>query len=217
MKSLITILFLCGLASPAFAHETALEKINVDTSRPAVQRGAETLMDNCHSCHSLKYINYKDLLGLGVDKAKVAAWQGDLPATSPLTGQLSDEIALQSFGKVPPDLSLMISAREGRGNYMYSYLMGYFTTPDGTLSNHVFPETKMPDVLAVSGATEPAQRAELQNKAKDIVSFLSWTADPHEAERITLGYYVLAYLVVLTVLMYLLKKQIWARLEKSKN
>jgi ubiquinol-cytochrome c reductase cytochrome c1 subunit len=53
----------------------------------------------------------------------------------------------------------------------------------------------------------------MQNTAKDIVSFLSWAADPHAGERIRLGYYVIGYLLLLTGLLYLVKKQIWSRLK----
>jgi cytochrome c1 len=71
----------------------------------------------------------------------------------------------------------------------------------------------MPDILNGSGATDGAQRAEVQGKARDIVSFLTWASDPHEAERIRLGYYVIGYLIVLTTLLYFVKKQIWAKLK----
>jgi cytochrome c1 len=65
----------------------------------------------------------------------------------------------------------------------------------------------------MSGATEAAQRTEIQNNARDIVSFLAWAADPHEQDRHKLGYYVLGYLFVLTFMLYLVKNQIWSRLK----
>ena len=79
---------------------------------------------------------------------------------------------------------------------MYSYLLGYSVNPEGVTENHYYPPTKMPDILGISTAPE-AQRPEIQGTAHDIVSFLSWAADPHGDERIRLGYYVMAYLVVL--------------------
>jgi ubiquinol-cytochrome c reductase cytochrome c1 subunit len=65
----------------------------------------------------------------------------------------------------------------------------------------------------MSGTTDPAQRAELQAKARDIVSFLAWAADPHEGERRKLGQYVIAYLLFLAVLLFVVKNQIWSRLK----
>jgi cytochrome c1 len=213
MKKLIVISILCCCSLPVGAEEFALEKIQVETSMSAVERGAEALMNTCHSCHSLKYITYRDLDKFGMDRKKVEDWRGDQPLDAAMTSQLSDETAIQSYGKIPPDLSLMTKAREGGPNYVYSYLIGYYITPEGMTSNHVFPETKMPDMMGMSGATDPAQRAEIQGRARDIVSFLNWAADPHEEERHKLGYYVIGYLLVLTVLLYFVKNQIWSRLK----
>jgi ubiquinol-cytochrome c reductase cytochrome c1 subunit len=213
MKILIVVLMLYCSTSPVWATDAKLENIQVDTSVPAVERGVDTLMNYCHSCHSLKYIKYSDLATFGIDKKKIEAWRGDQPLDAAMTSQLPDDTALQMYGKVPPDLSLVTKAREGGTNYVYSYLIGYYITQEGMTSNHVFPETKMPDMLGMSGATDPAQRAELQAKARDIVSFLAWAADPHEEERHRLGYYVIGYLVMLTLLLYIVKNQIWSRLK----
>jgi ubiquinol-cytochrome c reductase cytochrome c1 subunit len=213
MKNLFIISMLCGFTLSASAMEAKLEPVKVETGVPAVERGMDALMNDCRSCHSLKYVKYRDLASFGMDKDKIAAWRGDQPLDAALTSQLTDDAAMQSFGKIPPDLSLMVGAREGGASYVYSYLLGYYNTPEGIPGNHIFPETKMPDVLGISGATDPAQRAELQRKARDIVSFLAWASDPHEEERHRLGYYVIGYLVVLTSLLYLVKNRIWSRLK----
>ena len=91
--------------------------------------------------------------------------------------------------------------------------MGYYVSAEGMPGNHIYPETKMPDILGISTASDAAQRTEMQGKARDIVSFLAWAADPEEQERHRLGYYVLAYLCVLTFLLYLVKNQIWSKLK----
>ena len=70
----------------------------------------------------------------------------------------------------------------------------------------------MPDVLSYSDAKDSAQREPLEQQAKDAAAFLNWAADPHAAERRHMGYYVLGYLVILTILLYLSKRRIWARL-----
>jgi cytochrome c1 len=213
MSKYIALLALCCIVFPASATEYRLEKFQVDTSVIAVERGVDTFMNACHGCHSLKYVHYRDLVSFGIDKDRITAWRGDSTLDSAMTSLLSDEAALQSFGKVPPDLSMMVRAREGGSSYLYSYLIGYYHTADGKTSNHVFPLTKMPDALEISSATDPAKRLEAQEKAHDIVSFLSWAADPHEAEREALGYYVIGYLIILTVLLYNVKLQVWSRLK----
>lgn len=213
MKKLVAMLVFYGCVLPAWAAETKLENIQVETSVAAVERGAETLMNACHGCHGLKYIKYRDLAAFGIDKKKIDDWRGDQPLDVSLASLLPDDAAMQSFGTIPPDLSLMIKAREGGASYVYSYLIGYYPTPEGMLGNHIFPETKMPDALGIGGVTDPAQRAELQGKARDIVSFLAWAADPHEEERHKLGYYVIGYLVILTSLLHFVKDQVWSRLK----
>ena len=213
MNKLIAILILYCFISPVWAIEAMLESIKVDSSASAVERGADNLMNACHGCHSLKYIRYRDLLKYGMDKKKVDEWRGDQPLDAAITSQMPDDAAKLSFGKSPPDLSLINKARDGGANYVYSYLTGYYTIKEGMSGNHIFPETKMPDVLGMSGATEPAQRKEIQGKASDIVSFLNWAADPHEEERHKLGYYVIGYLVFLSLLLYFVKNQIWSKLK----
>ena len=213
MKKLITILASCCIAASALASEAKLETVKVSLDIPTVERGVDAVMDNCHSCHSMKYIKYRDLLTFGISKQKVDAWRGDQPMDAALLAQMSESDAMAAYGKAPPDLSLMAKARDGGTSYVYSYLLGYYVTPEGMPGNHIYPETKMPDILGMSGTTDAAQRAEIQGKARDIVSFLAWAADPEEQARHKLGYYVLGYLFVLTSLLYLVKNQIWAKLK----
>jgi cytochrome c1 len=212
MSTWLKLLLLSCISLSAWANETVLDKVNLETDLKSIERGANTLMGACHSCHTLKYVHYNDLLNFGMDKDKVEAWRGDQSLDSALIAQMSEADAINMFGKAPPDLSLMVKARDGGPNYVYSYLLGYYKKPDGSTGNHIYPETKMPDILNSSGSADGAERAELQRQARDIVSFLTWVSDPHEAERIRLGYYVIGYLIVLTTLLYFVKKQIWSKL-----
>lgn len=206
-------LILLLLAGTAWAEtEMPLNKVDVATDLPTLERGAETVIYVCTGCHSLKYIHFRDLAKLGIAREKVDEWRGDNPMGAYIHAQMTPDIAEASYGKAPPDLSLINKAREGGANYIYSYLLGYYLTPDGMIGNHYYPPTKMPDVLQAASVTDPAERAQLEKSARDVVSFLSWAADPHAQERKTLGYYVIAYLIFFTTLMFLLKKKIWGKL-----
>ena len=214
MKSLLQIIMLCSISLGAWANEEAtLDKVNLETDVKSVERGADAMINNCHACHSMKYVHYRDLLTYGMDKQKVEGWRGDQPLDSAVMAQMAETDAIASFGKAPPDLSLMVKAREGGANYLYSYLLGYYITKEGVPGNHFYPETKMPDVLNVSSIAEGASHSEVQAQARDIVSFLAWVADPHAQERLHLGRYVILYLLILTVLLYFVKKQVWAGLK----
>ncbi|MFA6972958.1 MAG: cytochrome c1 [Gallionella sp.] len=213
MSKLLMMVLLCSFN--AWAADAGLEKITVETDLPALERGADALMNDCHSCHSLKYIKYRDLASFGLDKQKVDAWRGDQTLDAPLLATMSESDAMLAFGKAPPDLSLMARARDGGASYVYSYLVGYYMTPEGIPGNHIYPATRMPDPLGISSATDSKRRTEIEGRARSIVSFLAWAADPHGAERIRLGYYVIAYLIVLTTLLYFVKNLIWSRLKRS--
>ena len=49
----------------------------------------------------------------------------------------------------------------------------------------------------------------LANYAADITAFLSWAADPSHDERKRMGWQVMLYLLVTSVLLYVAKKRIW--------
>ena len=52
----------------------------------------------------------------------------------------------------------------------------------------------------------------LEQHARDIVTFLAWAAEPEMEERKRLGIKVLIFVLVLTAMLYALKRQIWSRL-----
>ena len=56
--------------------------------------------------------------------------------------------------------------------------------------------------------------ANLHQLSYDIVSFLNWAAEPELQKRKSLGLKVLLFLIVLTLLLYVTMKEIWARIEK---
>jgi cytochrome c1 len=55
-------------------------------------------------------------------------------------------------------------------------------------------------------------KGSLTQNARDVVSFLAWAADPSLDARKELGWLVLLYLVITTVLLYLVKRRIWSRI-----
>ena len=48
------------------------------------------------------------------------------------------------------------------------------------------------------------------NYAKDVAAFLTWAAEPTLDERKKIGFRVIIFLIVLSSLLYLTKKKIWA-------
>jgi len=213
IKRLMLPLLFFTYSFVANASEAGLDLEKIPSDSASILRGAEHVVNNCVSCHSLKYIKYTDMLALGVPQATVDAWRGFNPVNAHILAQMPAEAAAAAFGGiVPPDLSLMASARDGGVHYLYSYLLGYSVDAKGETVNRIYPGTRMPDILALSTTTDVKARNDIIASAKDISAFLNWTADPHADERKQLGIYVIAYLLLLTVLLYFWKNQIWRKL-----
>lgn len=100
-------------------------------------------------------------------------------------------------GAYPPDLSLITKARHNGQNYVFSLLTGYRDPPagiairEGLHYNPYFPggAIAMPQML-IDGAVEyedgtPATEAQM---GKDVVTFLSWAAEPEMEERKLMGF-----------------------------
>ncbi len=203
--------FFLLVTAQAVWGEAVLKDVEINHDPATLRRGAETVTSVCMSCHSLKYLRYRDLLDVGFSRAEVEAMSMGNKMGDPLLAMTPADIAQQSYGRVPPDLSLMAKARTGGAAYIYSLLTGYYQDAAGQVDNHVFPGTAMPDMLGWSSA-DTQQRIEIETQSREAAAFLQWAADPRAAERKGLGYYVVGYLIVLTVLLYLVKRRVWARL-----
>lgn len=117
----------------------------------SVQRGARNFVSYCLGCHSLKYERWSRL---GAD-LKIPAELLEKDLVSPgakatdyiLTGMPAAD-AETWFGKVPPDLSLMVRAR-GK-DYIYQFLTTFYVDParETGANNLALPTTAMPDVLS---------------------------------------------------------------------
>jgi ubiquinol-cytochrome c reductase cytochrome c1 subunit len=128
---------------------------------------------------------------------------------------------------VPPDLSLITKAREDGAAYVYSLLTGYsgmpaelheefpeFSTPTGLYFNRYFPNLNiaMPPPLATDGQVTYADgtQATVDQMAKDVAAFLTWSAEPTLVKRKQTGWAVVGFLLFATILAWLAKKQVWA-------
>lgn len=200
-------------------HGVALKHAKVDTTdQEQLRRGLTVFTEVCMGCHSAKYVTYKNLMDypeLALSREEVDELRGDKPLTAGLITDLSPEDAEVSYGKVPPDLSVMANARRGGADYIYSILTGFEHDPNGKIPdgnyNLYFPGNRiaMPDPLSWLDHDE-ADTEMLEQQAQDVAAFLTFIADPHQNERRALGFWVVGFLIVLTIVLYLLKKAVWA-------
>lgn len=112
--------------------------------------------------------------------------------------------------------------QEGGPDYIYALLTGYgdppadFKMADGMNYNNTFAghQVAMPPPLS-DGAVpyQDGTKPTLDNYAHDVAAFLAWAADPTLDQRKRIGWQVMLYLLVTTVLLYLAKKRIWSAIK----
>ena len=212
--------------------------------RASLQRGYQVYSEVCSACHSIKYLSYRNLSEPGgpefsEQQAKIIASQfevtdgpnsdGDMytrPArlSDNFVEPYANEQAARALngGAYPPDMSVLVKARKGGANYIYSVLLGYEEPPSGViLDDGVYynkfmygKKIKMPqplsdDLVEYSDGT----KATSEQMAKDVVTFMMWAAEPHLEQRHKTGFRVIIYLIILTILVYFSMKKIWSRIE----
>jgi cytochrome c1 len=118
---------------------------------------------------------------------------------------------------------ILKSYQEGGADYIFGLLTGYVADPpagfqmaEGKYYNKVFPghQISMPPPLTDGAvAYQDGMPPKLENYARDVIAFLSWTADPTLDQRKRIGWQVMLYVIVTTALLYLGKKRIWSAIK----
>jgi cytochrome c1 len=117
---------------------------------------------------------------------------------------------------------ILNSYQEGGADYIYALMTGFSDPPagfhlvDGKYYNHAFPghQISMPPPLSDGAVSyQDGTPDTVQNYAHDVAAFLSWTADPSLDQRKRIGWQVMLYLLVTTVLLYIGKRRIWSAIK----
>lgn len=204
----------------------------------SAQRGLQIYGEVCSGCHSMRQLHYRDLAGIGLNPEQVKAFAAGFtvpqglddsgqpkegPATpanrfrSPFPNDKAARAA--NNGALPPDLSLIVNAREGGANYIYGLLTSYanppggFSLQDGMYFNKMYPghQIGMPKPLEDGRvAYTDGTPNSVDQMAKDVVTFLTWAANPEMAERKAMGIRAIGFLVLLGGLTYAIKRKVWA-------
>ncbi|MCF7822105.1 MAG: cytochrome c1 [Mariprofundaceae bacterium] len=217
----LTLMLAPAMAS-ASGDGVALRHAEITFDNETLRKGLTVFTDVCMGCHAAKYISYRNLMDypeLGLSREEVDELRGDKALMSGLITELSPEDAAESYGKTPPDLSVIARARRGGGNYLYSILTGYEADPHGKIEdgsyNIYYPgnRTAMPDPLAWMGHDE-SETADLEEQARTVASFLVFIGDPHQLERKAIGVWVMGFLILLTLVLWMLKREVWKDVKK---
>ena len=153
------IIFIITSNSYSFAAEK-VEYLKTDWSfkglfgnfdRASLQRGYQVFTEVCASCHSMKYLSYRNLAEPGgpeFSEAQAKAIAASFEVTDgpnsdgemfTRPGKLSDKFVMPydnvkaaqaaNGGAYPPDMSVLVKARGGGVDYIYSLLQGYEEAP----------------------------------------------------------------------------------------
>jgi ubiquinol-cytochrome c reductase cytochrome c1 subunit len=203
----------------------------------ARQRGFQVYKEVCSACHAMKHVHYRNLqdLGFSEDEVKALAASVDITDGPNDAGEMFQRPGRQSDqfkspfandnaaraannGALPPDLSLIVKAREGGPDYVYGILTGYEDAPkdmkllEGMNYNKYFAghQIGMPKPLEADRVTySDGTKATVEQMSHDVVTFLAWAAEPEMEARKRIGIKVLIFLVLLSGLLYAVKRKVW--------
>jgi ubiquinol-cytochrome c reductase cytochrome c1 subunit len=207
--------------------------------RASAQRGFQVYKEVCSTCHPVKHLFFRDLAELGYAedevKAIAASYQvnNDEPndqgqvfqrpgrPSDPIPGPFPNNQAARAAnnGALPPDLSMIVKAREGGPDYVFGLLTGYKEPPAGfnmlagMYYNEYFPghQIAMPPPLSDGAVTfADGTPATVPQMAHDVVTFLTWAAEPNLEPRHRTGFKVMLFLVIAVGIFYATKRKIWA-------
>ncbi|KAF5301742.1 hypothetical protein FQR65_LT08724 [Abscondita terminalis] len=177
----------------------------------SVRRGYEVYKQVCAACHSMRFMCYRNLVGVTHTEEEAKAEAAEVQVTDgpnevgemfQRPGKLSDHFPspypneqaarAANNGAFPPDLTYIVSARHGAEDYVFALLTGYCDPPAGVQLR----EGQYYNPYFTGGATSMAQAlydevieyedgtpASASQLAKDICTFLKWAAEPEHDDR----------------------------------
>jgi len=206
--------------------------------RAELRRGFQVYKEICSACHSMNLLHYRNLQDIGFSEDEVKQIAASVQVTDGPNDQgemferpgkpsdafhppFANEQAARAAnnGTLPPDLSLMVKARKGGADYVHALMTGFVPAPagvkvaQGMYYNEYFPghQIAMPPPLSDDAVTfADGTKATVDQEAYDVANFLAWAAEPKLEERHLIGVKAVLFLIVLTALLYGVKRKIWA-------
>ncbi|KIC45004.1 cytochrome C [Ruegeria sp. ANG-S4] len=212
-----------------------------------LQRGLQVYTEVCAACHGLRYVPLRDLEALGYSEEQVITYAADnFEVFDPELDDFRPAIPTDHFpandAVGAPDLSLMAKARAGfhgpyglginqlvkgmgGAEYIASLLDGYTGEEKeeaGTIlyENKAFPGgwiSMAPPMSDDQVEYADGHAATVEEMSKDVSAFLMWAAEPKMMDRKNAGFVGVLFLTVLSVILYLVNKRLWAPVKGKKQ
>ncbi len=194
---------------------------------------------SCHSLKYLRYSRMAHDLQIPEDMLQKNLMPIEASVNDYITTSLRAADGATWFGKEPPDLSLMARARGVDYIYRFLKTFYTDPSRPTQTNNLQLENVAMPAVLSDLGGVQQAvyrnvERVvdgktvtekefshfelttpgrltpkEFDEFVRDTVNFLDYAGDPSQVERRSIGVWVVLFLLVLTWLAWLLKKEYW--------
>jgi cytochrome c1 len=216
--------------------------------RGALQRGYQVYKEVCAACHAVNHLAFHHLAEPGGPEfteaqTKALAAAAKLPAEPNDKGETTDDkgqplmrsatladhlpapfanenaARANNGGALPPDLSMIVKAREGGARYVYSILTGFhekapadFKVTEGKYFNPYFEgwNIGMPPPLNANSVTySDGTKATIEQESHDVVTFLAWASEPKLEERKRAGFGTMIFLIALAGLLFATYKRVW--------
>jgi len=216
--------------------------------RGALQRGYQVYKEVCAACHAVNHLAFHHLAEPGGPEfteaqAKALAAAAKIPAEPNDKGETTDDkgtalmrsatladhlpppfpnenaARANNGGSLPPDLSMIVKAREGGPQYVFSILTGFtahppagFKVTEGKYFNPYFEgwNIGMPQPLKDNSVTySDGTKATLDQEAHDVATFLAWASEPKMEERKRVGFGVMVFLIALAGLLFAAYRKVW--------
>jgi len=223
-----------------FEHKKMLKALD----HRAIRRGYQVYKEVCASCHSLDLIAWRNYVGVIGTEEEVKGWaegneypsdpdsQGEIGTRK---GKLTDHMPRPypneqaaragNNGALPPDLSLIKKARVGGEDYLFALLTGYRDPPagmtmrEGMHYNPYFPGSAIGMAQALQDEMleyEDGTPASVSQMAKDVSTFLTWTAEPEHDDRKRMGFKALFLLGLMILPTLYMKRLKWSVVKTRK-
>ncbi|HOZ32725.1 MAG TPA: cytochrome c1 [Tabrizicola sp.] len=228
-----------------FAHEGPFGRFDQFQLQRGLQVYTE-VCSGCHGLKFVPIRSLSDAGGPGIPEDQVRAYAKQFTVTDKETGEDREGLPTDNFpantGAGAPDLSLMAKARAGfhgpygtginqlvRGmggpEYIVSILTGYTGEEKEEFGSFFYENKAFPGGwIAMAPPLSDDQvtyadghPATVHHMAEDVSSFLMWAAEPKLMARKDAGFVSVIFLAILSTLLFLTNKRIWAAAKGKKH
>ena len=228
-----------------FAHEGPFGRFDQFQLQRGLQVYTE-VCSGCHGLKFVPLRTLSDAGGPGIPEDQVRAYAKQFTVTDKETGEDREGLPTDNFpantGAGAPDLSMMAKARAGfhgpygtginqlfRGmggpEYIHAILTGYTGEEKEEFGSFFYENKAFPGGwIAMAPPLSDDQvtyadghPATVHHMAEDVSSFLMWAAEPKLMARKDAGFVSVIFLAILSTLLFLTNKRIWAAAKGKKH